>query len=200
MVGILEPVVDTEELQLAISLPDLDSVFNGRFIPLNSLTESLSQMSNFDAIFVGGISNELPVEKRRALSQICEEKGIELIEFENPSNDAVAIRDVVLNLADKLFSDEMPGNLDLADIRNINQYSDCLFAFNSQYSALCFLEQQQVGDVVGGVYLAHGDRNLREYEAINEALLKHFADDGFLCSSFHSSGRADCTILLGIRT
>ncbi|WP_225311886.1 hypothetical protein [Vibrio diabolicus] len=151
--------------------------------------------ANFDALFV----SSLFPDQNRELSQICAEKRVELVVFENRSDDMVAVHDVVLNLADKLFSDEMPNNIDIADIRNINQSSNYLFAFNSKHSALEFMETQDLGIVIGGVYLAHGNTELSEYEVTNRELLNHFSDSGFLCSSFHTLGRSECTILLGIK-
>lgn len=194
-----EEVTDSDELQLAIALPELESVPHGELILLDSIIESLALKSGFDAIFVGGLNDHLTVDKRSQLSQTCDDNGIELVQFENPSNDLAVICDVIVNLAGKLFSDEMPKNVSIADIRNINLYSDCLFAFNSVRSALDFLETQSLGSVVGGVFLAHGEATLSEYEAAGDKLLRHFAEDGFLCSSIYASGSSECTVLLGIK-
>ena len=193
-----EEVTDCDELQLAIALPELESVPYGQLISLDSIIESLALKSGFDAIFVGGLNDHLTVDKRRQLSQACDDNGIELVQFENPSNDLTVIGDVVLNLAGKLFSDEIPRNVSIADIRNINLYSDCLFAFNSMRSALDFLEAQSLGSVVGGVFVAHDDATLSEYEAAGDKLLSHFAEEGFLCSSIYASGSSECSILLGV--
>ncbi|MEZ9701954.1 hypothetical protein AB4455_24195 [Vibrio sp. 10N.261.46.E12] len=192
-----EPIeIDMDELQLAISLPELDSVPNGVFIPLEDILDFSSQDSNFDALFVSG----LYPEQSKTLIQACAGKALELVNFENPSNDLAAIHDVVLNLVGKLFSDEMPNNIDIADIRNLNQSSDFLFAFNRKSSALDFMAAQALGVIVGGVYLAHGGTELDEYEAVNKELTNHISEYGFLCSSFYGLGRSECTILLGVKS
>ncbi|MDN3698344.1 hypothetical protein QWY97_13455 [Vibrio cortegadensis] len=191
-----EPIeIDMDELQLAISLPELDSVQNGTFIPLEDILGSSLQDSNFDALFVSGLFPE----QSEKLVQVCAGQGLELVNFENPSNDLAAIHDVVLNLSGKLFSDEMPNNIDIADIRNLNQSSDFLFAFNRKSSALDFMAAQELGVIVGGVYLAHGRTELDEYEAVNKELTNHIYEYGFLCSSFYGLGRSECTILLGVK-
>ncbi|MDN3699260.1 hypothetical protein QWY97_18240 [Vibrio cortegadensis] len=191
-----EPIeIDMDELQLAISLPDLDSVPNGTFIPLEDILGSSLQVSNFDALFVSGLCPE----QSEKLVQVCAGKGLELVNFENPSNDLAAIHDVVQNLTGKLFSDEMPNNIDIADIRNLNQSSDFLFAFNRKSSALDFMAAQEFGVIVGGVYLAHAGTELDEYEAVNKELTNHISEYGFLCSSFYGLGRSECTILLGVK-
>lgn len=187
--------IGMDELQLAISLPKLDSVSNGSFIPHENIESSPLLNSNFDALFVSGLFPEQSI----ALSQLCENYRLEMVVVENPSNDSAAIHDVVLNLADKLFSDEMPNNIDIADIRNLNQSSEYLFAFNNKSLALDFMEAQEVGIVIGGIYLAHGNTDLNEYEITNKNLIGHISENGFLCSSFHSSGRSECTILLGVK-
>ncbi|CAH0525669.1 hypothetical protein [Vibrio hippocampi] len=191
-----EPLVlEDDELQLAISLPDLISVESGQLISPSQLTETTLSTCSYDALFVSGL---LP-EQRDELSHLCAAKHIELVVFDNPSNNAAAIQDVVVNLSDKLFSDEMPNNVDLADIRNLNQSSDYLFAFSNKTAAVDFMETQSIGVVVGGIYLAHAQTDLSEYEATNKALLHHFSEYAFLCSSFHSAGRSECTILLGVK-
>ena len=192
-----EPVEFTvDELQLAISLSGIDSVVNGHFIALEELTELTLSDFSFDALFVSGVSPEQGSE----LSQICLSNHIDLVVFDNPANNSAAIRDVVVNLADKLFSKEMPNNVDLADILNLNQSSDYLFAFNNKASALDYMGSQQLGVVVGGIYLAHGKTDLREYEVTNKELLLYFSEQAALCSSFHSTGLSECTILLGIKS
>ena len=191
-----EPIeIDMDELQLAISLPELASVPNGTFIPLEDILGSTLQDSNFDALFVSGLFPE----QSRKLVQMCAGKGFELVNFENPANDLTAIHDVVLNLSGKLFSDEMPNNIDIADIRNLNQSSDCLYAFNRKSSALDFIAAQELGAIVGGVYLAHGGTELDEYETVNKELTNHISEYGYLCSSFYGLGRSECTILLGVK-
>lgn len=100
----------------------------------------------------------------------------------------------------KLFSNEVPHNIDIADIRKLNQSSDYLLAFNNKYSALEFMETQRLGTLSGGVYLAHCNTSLDEYEAVNKELNRYMSGYGFLCSSFHSSGHSECTILLGINS
>ena len=194
-----EEVTDSDELQLAIALPDLESLPFGQFIPFDRVAEPSVLKPGLDALFVGSLSDHLTVDKRSQLSQTCEDNGIELVQFENPSNDLAVICDVIVNLAGKLFSDEMPRNISIADIRNINLYSDCLFAFNNVRSALSFLETQSLGSVVGGVFLAHGEVTLSEYEAAGDKLLRHFAEEGFLCSSIYASGSSECTVLLGMQ-
>lgn len=186
---------DADVLKIAVSLPDRETVSNGDFIPLESLATSLFEDARFDAVFVSGLSPE----QSQLLSQTCADLGVELIVFDNPSNRVTVIEDVVINITDKLFSDEMPNNIDLIDIRYINQCSDHLFSFNNKVSALHFLEEQDLGSVIGGVYLAHGDTELTEFEVTNNELLNYFSDSGFLCSSFHYFGRSECTILLGIK-
>ncbi|WP_182020300.1 hypothetical protein [Vibrio diabolicus] len=191
-----EPIaVDMDELQLAVSLPDLDSVSNAVFVPLEGIVDSPILDSSLDALFVSGLFPE----QSRELAAVCEAKRLELVVFENPSNDKAAIKDVVLNITDKLFSDEMPNNIDIADIRNLNQSSDYLFAFNSKCSALDFMETQGLGVVIGGVYLAHGNTDLDEYKAVNKELSHYISEYGFLCSSIHSPGYSECTILFGIK-
>ncbi|MEK9713816.1 MAG: hypothetical protein VW258_14730 [Thalassolituus sp.] len=194
-----EEVTDSDELQLAIVLPELKSVPYGQLISLDSTTESLVLKSGFDAIFVGGLSDHLTVDERSHVFQIIEDNGIELVQFENPSNDLTVIREVVVNLAGKLFSGEMPNNVSLTDIRNVNFYSDCLFAFNTMCSALDFLKTQSLGSVVGGIFVAHGDISLIEYHAAGDDLLSHFAEEGYFCSSIYASGTSECTILLGVQ-
>ncbi len=191
-----EPIsVDMDVLQLAISLPEMDSVSNGMFVPLDSIVNSPILNSDLDALFVSGL---LPAQSRELIA-VCEEKSLELVVFENPFDDTVAIKDVVLNITDKLFSHEMPKNIDIADIRNLNQSSDYLYAFNRKCSALDFMEAQELGTIVGGVYLAHGNTSLDEYEAVNKELSHYISENGFLCSSIYSTGSSECTILLGIK-
>ena len=187
--------IDMDELQLAISLPKLDSVSNGSFIPHENIESSPLLNSKFDAFFVSGLFPE----QTTTLSQLCENYSLEMVVFESPSNDLAVIHDVVLNIADKLFSDEMPNNIDIADIRNLNQSSEYLFAFNSKNFALDFMEAQELGVVIGGIYLAHGSADLNEYETTNKKLMAHISENGFLCSSFHFPGRSECTILLGVK-
>ncbi|WP_228013010.1 hypothetical protein [Vibrio sp. OPT18] len=195
--GMFEPrSVGMDELKLAVSLPGLDFVSNGIYIPPDDIVGSPLLTSSLDALFVSGL---IP-EKNRELAGACVAIDLELFVFENPSNDSIAIRDVVLNITDKLFSDEMPDNLDIADIRELNQSSDYLLAFNNKYSALDFMETQGLGTLVGGVYLAHCNTDLDEYETVNKQLSCYMSDYGFLCSSFHSSGHSDCTILLCINS
>ncbi|MEZ9133995.1 hypothetical protein AB4113_19910, partial [Vibrio breoganii] len=123
-----EPIEsEIDELQLAISLPELDSVVNGTLLSFDALTASSLSDSIFDALFVSGTF----AEQSKELSQVCVDKRIELVVLENPTNDLTVIHDVVINLVDKLFSDEMPNNIDLADLRLLNQYSDHLLAFNN---------------------------------------------------------------------
>lgn len=193
-----ELIEEVDEVQLAISLPGLESVSSGKFIPFDRLVGDALQESYFDALFTGGFSKDYGEEKSRELLRICAEKRIELVVFENPANDLAVIQDVVLNIADKLFSNEHPNNLGIADIRNLNLYSDHLYAFNSKQSALDFLQTLGLVNVVGGVFLAHENTSLSEYEATGNELLRYFNEEGFLCSSIHSSGRGECTILLGI--
>ncbi|NOH85482.1 hypothetical protein F0249_16935 [Vibrio sp. 03-59-1] len=191
-----EPIaVEMDELQLAVSLPELDSVAHGILIPLENIAKSPLLISSLDALFISGLFPE----QSRELTLACEAIGLEFITFENPSNDSDAIKDVVLNITDKLFSKEMPNNVDIADIRNLKQSADYLFAFNSKCSAIDFMEAQGLGIVIGGIYLAHGHTDLEAYEAINKELSYHISEFGFLCSSFHSSGRSECSILLGIK-
>lgn len=186
---------DADVLKIAVSLPRREAVSNGDFIPLEKLEVSLSEDARFDAVFVSGLSPE----QSQSLAQRCADLDVDLIVFESPSNHVTAIEDVVINMTDKLFSDEMPDNIDLIDIRYINQCSDSLFAFNNKASALYFLEEQDLGSVIGGVYLAHGNTELTEFETTNNELLNRFSDSGFLCSSFHYFGRSECSILLGIK-
>ncbi|MDH5916090.1 hypothetical protein [Vibrio splendidus] len=48
-----EPIEsEIDELQLAISLPELDSVVNGTLLPFEALTASSLSDSIFDALFV----------------------------------------------------------------------------------------------------------------------------------------------------
>ncbi len=194
--GMFEPIaVDRDELQLAVSLPELDTVDHAVCVPLEGIAKSEILNSSLDALFVSGL---LP-EQRRELATMCDIQGLELVVFEHPFNDKFVIKDVVLNITNKLFSNEMPKNIDFADIRNLNQSSDYLFAFNSQSSALEFLQLQELGAVIGGVYLAHGNVDLDEYQSANQQLSRYISEYGYLCSSFHSSGFAECTILLGIK-
>ncbi|MBD0786280.1 hypothetical protein HUO09_07975 [Vibrio sp. Y2-5] len=185
-----------DELHIAISLPNTVALENGYSIATNDLTESILSDIPFDALFVSGLSPKQSSE----LSKICLLHHVEFVVFDNPNNDSTAIRDVVINLTNKLLSKEMPNNLDLADIRNLNQSSDYLFAFNSEDAAFNFMRYQQLGVVVGGIYLAHGDVGLGEYESTNNALLRYFSEKAILCSSFLSVGLSDCTILLGIKS
>ncbi|MDH5979516.1 hypothetical protein BCU26_011535 [Vibrio splendidus] len=191
-----EPIEsEIDELQLAISLPELDSVVNGTLLPFEALTASSLSDSIFDALFVSGTF----AEQSKELSQVCVDKRIELVVLENPTNDLTVIHDVVINLVDKLFSDEMPNNIDLADLRLLNQYSDHLLAFNHKCAAINYMSTQKLGVVMGGVYLAHGQTDLDEYENTNQDLIHHIPETGFLCSSYHSLGRSECTILIGIK-
>lgn len=191
-----EPLMDDmDELKLAVSLPDLDATQHGHFIPLSDLSEANLTNPVFDALFVSGLSREA----RQSLSELCDKLGTELVEFESPADDLTAINDVVQNLAGKLYAHEMPNNIDVADIRYLNQCSNYLFAFNNKCAALGFLAVQELGEVMGGVYLAHGNTELSVYEATNNELLQHFSEHGFLCSSFYSAGRSECTILLGLK-
>ncbi|MEZ9070295.1 hypothetical protein AB4086_02530 [Vibrio splendidus] len=191
-----EPIeFEMEPLQLVVSLPGLDSVSNGRFIPLDSLSVSSLSGTVFDGLFASGLSPEQSQE----LAQFCEDQNTEFFIFENPSNSLAVIRDVVINLVDKLFSDEMLNNIDFADIRTLNQYSDYLFAFNNKRSALDFMDSQQLGVITGGIHLAHGHTNSSEYETTNKELLKYISNNGFLYASYHSFGRSECTVLVGVR-
>lgn len=192
-----EPVESVaDELQVGICIPNLASLENGYSIATDKLTESTLSHIRLDALFVSGLS----LKQHSDLSKICLLHHVELVVFDNPKKDSTAIRDVVINLTNKLASKEMPNNLDLADIRSLNQSSDCLFAFNSKESAIDFIKYQQLGAVVGGIYLAHGDVGLGEYESTNNALLHYFSEKAILCSSFLSVGVSDCTILLGIKS
>ncbi|WP_117234828.1 hypothetical protein [Vibrio maerlii] len=187
---------NVDELKLAISLPDLHTTDFGHLISLDDLPSTKFSELDYDAWFLSGIGSKYI----RNLTNVCETQGIELVVFDSPYHDTTAIHDVVVNLANKLFSKEMPNNIDIADIRNLNQSSDHLLAFNSKREALCFLKEQELGEVIGGVYLAHGGTDLEEYEKSNKALQNHISDYGFLCSSFLSTGIAECTILLGVRS
>lgn len=187
--------VEQEVLQLAIALPSLESVTHGKLIPIDILNEALRLEENLDALFV----SDLPTEQFQEISRFCHEKAIELVVFDHPLKDQAVIKDVVLNLADKFYSDEMPANVGIADIRNLNQSSDTLLAFNSMPSALEFMTTSNSGVITGGVLLVHGDNGLGAYKNMCEELLKHFSEESFLCSSLLSTGRSECTILLGVK-
>ncbi|MCL1046862.1 hypothetical protein L2737_16260 [Shewanella electrodiphila] len=176
-------------------MPKLDSAKHGQFIPLNSLCDNILSSPSFDALLVSGL---LP-EDNKKLFELCKKIGTEFIVFEHPSNDVAIISDVVANIAGKLYSHEMPNNIDFADIRDLNQRSDVLFAFNSKQSALDFLVVQALGEVIGGIHLAHGQTELSEFEATNKELLSYISEHGFFCSSFYRDACSESTILLGIK-
>lgn len=184
-----------DEIKLAISLPEFNVVQHGNCILLDDLSEEHLLDSSFDTLFISGLLSE----DRQALSELCDKIGTDFVVVENPSNDSAAIHDVIMNIVGKLYADEMPNNIDVVDIRNLNECSDILFAFHTKSSALDFLNAQELGDLVGGVYLGHGKIELSEYEATNKALLNHFSDNGYLCSSLYGLGHSECTILLGIK-
>ncbi|TOB46381.1 hypothetical protein CGK04_24500, partial [Vibrio parahaemolyticus] len=61
----------------------------------------------------------LSPNRKRYLSAVCKELGTLFIAFDNPSNDMLAINDAVSNLIGKLVTNELPNNIDLADIKNL---------------------------------------------------------------------------------
>ena len=52
-------LIDMDELQLAVSLPELDSVSSGIFIPLEGLADSPLLDTSLDALFVSGLYEPL---------------------------------------------------------------------------------------------------------------------------------------------
>nr|WP_086938510.1 hypothetical protein [Thaumasiovibrio occultus] len=192
---------DVDELQLAIVCPAMElvsasaSVENGRLLSTTELSAALAAGVYFDGVLT---TNAEP-EHTQALAQCCEQFDVNLAVFDSPTQDFVAAYDVLVNLADKLFSREIPNNIDFADIRHLSLSCDHLFAFNNKEAALAFLASSHRDKVVGGIYLAHGATGLDEYQATNNALLQHFPDYGYLCASFHSLGRGECTIVLGVK-
>ncbi|UUM32327.1 hypothetical protein [Vibrio japonicus] len=192
-----EPLIDNnDELKLGISAPEPDFQALDYFVPLVELSDALIVERSFDILFVSGASEK----QTQSIAESCEKVGTVVVFIENPSNDRQAIGDVINNLSGKLLSKEMPNNLDVADVRNIDRDSDVLFAFNRKQTALDFLESAGFGEVVSGIYLSHNGADLSEYESTSKQLLSHISDGGYLCSSFYSSGRSEVTILLGIRT
>ncbi len=186
---------DTDELKLGISAPDYDLQEVEYFVPLAELSDALIEERSFDLLFVSGAT----AIQIQSVIEMCEKVGTVVVLIENPSNDTQAIRDVISNLSGKLLSDEMPNNLDVADVRNINRDSDLLLAFNSKQTAIDFLESGRLGQALCGIYLAHGGADLSEYESTSNQLLSYISEYGYLCSSFYSRGRSEVTILLGIR-
>lgn len=183
---------EIDELKIAVSLPNIDSITLGELVPFSEITTSGALNTSLDALFVSG----LEFEQLEHLSKRCEQSKIELTFFENPTSDALAIQNVVLNLVDKLYSNQMPNNIDVADIRNLNNSSDFLFAFDSKYKALDFLQSQNVGTVIGGVYLA---QDMDEYEKTGSELGSYVSEYGYLCVSLHTQRRSESTIMLGIK-
>ncbi|MEJ2764834.1 hypothetical protein VV869_12830 [Photobacterium sp. MCCC 1A19761] len=192
-----EPLsADMGELKLGIAAPEAGSVDQKYFIPLSQLSEILILDSSFDLLLVSGASPQ----QAQVVAESCEKSGTVVAFVESPFHDTTAIWDVMANISGKLFSTEMPNNIDVADVRNLVQDSDVLFAFNRINAAIDYLENRASGEVVGGIYLAHRHTNLAEYESTNQQLLSYVSEYGYLSSSFYSGGRSDSTILLGIRT
>ncbi|UXI03896.1 hypothetical protein [Photobacterium sp. TY1-4] len=191
-----EPLIaDRDELKLGISAPEAGSVDQEYFIPLSQLSKALILDSSFDLLLVSGASPQ----QAQIVTASCEKSATVVAFVESPSADMTAIWDVMVNLSGKLFSNEMPDNIDVADVRNLVQDSDVLFAFNCKNTAIDYLADQDSGEVVGGIYLAHRHTDLAEYESTNQQLLRYISAYGYLSSSVYRRGRADSTILLGIR-
>ena len=76
-----EPIaVDMDALKLAVSLPGLDFVSNGIYIPQDDIVDSPLLVSSLDALFISGL---IP-EKSHNLENACEAINIDLFVFENP--------------------------------------------------------------------------------------------------------------------
>ncbi|MDK9739878.1 hypothetical protein KI655_21515 [Vibrio sp. D404a] len=161
----------------------------------SDLSEATFNNKQLDALLVSALDEE----QSECLISLCEKSNTSLLCFENPSNDAAAVARVIDNLMGKLQSHEMPNNIDVADLRNLSESGDLLFGFDNHSAALDFLDAQNLGKVVGGVYLAHGTVELSQYEQATNELLTRFPDSGYLCSSFYGAGLGQCTIVLSVK-
>jgi hypothetical protein len=189
-----EPSIPTEEVRIAVSLPIINSIDYGTFISLDALSKEQLTNSTFDALMVSGLSPN----RKRYLSAVCKELGTLFIAFDNPSNDMLAINNAVSNLIGKLVTNEVPNNIDLADIKNLMQCSELLYAFNDSRIALDFLATQKAGETTGAIYFSHGRTDMKKCEEICNELLSHISQHGNLCFSVFEPGDSECTILLGI--
>lgn len=115
-IKVFEPNLDNiVELKLAASIEGLNFIENGELIPLTELTES--SILGLDALFI----SDLPEDKAQQLSDMCTKNHVELLLLENSSQDKQVIYDVVNYLFDKFYSHEMPNNLDIDDVIDLNR-------------------------------------------------------------------------------
>ncbi|MBM6549896.1 hypothetical protein [Marinomonas ostreistagni] len=185
---------EQDELSLLIALPEAQSSAQYPCVAHEQLADTLVAGDLYDAVLVASALTE-----QDRVADLCAKLGTELIIFEHPTGDQQVLQDALLNITDKLFSDEMPSNLGLQDIRNLKLNADCIFAFTSHLAALDFMATQTIGELADVVYLAHGHSRLNDLKAGSDALEAQLPENSFICASLLSSGRSECTILLGVR-
>ena len=192
-----EPIeIELDELKIAAYVPINQFSEGVNYLSESELSEPKLRRKKLDALLVS--SNVLDQTKQLITS--CQHSDTLLLVFDNPSNDMSAVSRVIENLMAKLLSHEMPNNLDIADLRNLSESSDFLFAFDNHSAACDFLDAQNLGKVVGGVHLAHKVTELSHYENATNQLLDRFPDTAYLCASIYSDGVGESTTVIGIKS
>ena len=183
----------SNDLNIAILVPNLTASEHATL--LYPQTFQATDFAQFDAVFVGG----LDCSNTKELTDYCASYGTPLIKITHPSNDTSVIQNVILNIVAKLYSHEMPSNIDLADIINLNNEADTLCCFDSFQAALTFLNTVNNAVVSNGLYLASTHLDLETFTKHSQQLSAYIADSGYLCASLFSSRNAKSSVLIGLK-
>ncbi|PKF49354.1 hypothetical protein AT251_19455 [Enterovibrio nigricans] len=106
---------------------------------------------------------------------------------------------MVRSIKGKLDSNEIPNNIDVADVRTLLNNSHHLFAFDNKAALVDFVWGNQIGDATGVIYLAHGDIDLEDHGKANKEISDVLPPYAFFTSSIFFAGKRACSALVGVK-
>ncbi|MGI2174569.1 hypothetical protein [Shewanella ulleungensis] len=189
-------LTEPDLLRVGISAPvkELDEV--DIFIQLHLLSKASIVEARLDLLLVCGAS----VQQREFLLETTGSIGCIVVFIDNPFNDTSAILNVMLNVKGKLDSNQMPNNIDIADIKNLADQADYLLAFDSFAALQDFFDSAILDRFVGAIHLSHDNTDLETYEKQNQSIGKFLSSYAYFTSSVYLNGKAQCTVLLGMQS
>ena len=167
------------------------------YLAIDSLSESAISKARLDLLLVSGASPA----KKLSIKQVCDEHDCTAAFFDNISNEHEhePIWNVKTNLKAKLYSQEMPNNLDIADVRLLTDASEVLLAFNCHKTLFSYLQRSAIETVVGCIYLAHGNITVDDYTQVNRKIANMLAPSASFISSILFDGVGECTAIVAIK-
>ncbi|WP_394205213.1 hypothetical protein [Shewanella waksmanii] len=201
-----EPLDEPKHADIAIVCHDIEP-YLARFPAVNPASQSPTYPSIFsfsrasitqleqrswDLILVESATKQYTAP----LIQMQQQSSCSILFINNPSNDRHAITQVCANISAKLYSDEMPNNLDVADMRLFDSINHHLFAFNSLSDAIDFLQSNPSVTVTAALYLAHNVANLAHYQQAMADLAANLNDNCSFFTSMLDTGQGQCSILV----